>query len=419
MRVEASAGIVLLLAAVVALAWANSAWSESYSDLWHSTIVIDAGIFRIEEDLQHWVNDALMAVFFFVVGMEIKHELVLGELRKPRQVALPAAAAVGGMAAPALIYGVINAGGDGARGWGIPMATDIAFAMGIMALLGDRVSPALRVFLLAVAIVDDIGAILVIAIFYTESLALDSLTLALVLAGVIILMQRLDVRSVGAYAVVGAALWVAVFESGIHATIAGVVLGLLTPARPYVPLPAYAAKAGRLLEDLAGGATDREATVQASLEEIEFITAHASSPLARLERLLHPWSSYVVLPIFALANSGIELSGSVIENAATSPVTAGVVAGLIAGKLVGILGAVVLAVRFRLSSLPVGTNWGQIAGTGLLAGVGFTVSLFITGLAFDDQRSLDEAKIGILLASVAAGTAGYWVLRLASRPVAL
>lgn len=414
MRVEASGGIVLLLAAVAAIVWANSTWSDSYFDLWHRTIVIDAGIFRIDEDLQHWVNDALMAVFFFVVGLEIKRELVLGELREPRQAALPAAAALGGMAAPAVLFIILNAGGDGARGWGIPMATDIAFALGVMALLGNRISSALRVFLLAVAIVDDIGAILVIAIFYTESVALDSLTIALALVVLIILMQMVDIRSVGAYLVVGAALWIATFESGIHATIAGVVLGLLTPAKPFMTLGSYSARASDLLDGLNSASDAKDSTREETLEELEFVTAHASSPLTRLERLLHPWSSYVVLPLFALANAGIEISGGVIEDAASSPITLGVIIGLVVGKLTGILAAVTVMTRLGGVSLPQGTDWAQVTGTALLAGIGFTVSLFITGLAFDDPGLQDEAKIGILAASLIAGAAGYAVLRVAT-----
>ena len=418
MQVEASGGAVLLFATVAALIWANSPWSDTYFDLWRSTIVIDTGLFRIEEDLQHWVNDALMAIFFFVVGLEIKRELVHGELREPRQAILPAAAAAGGMAVPALLYVALNAGSDGARGWGIPMATDIAFALAIMALLGDRVSTALRVFLLAVAIVDDIGAILVIAVFYSESVALDSLAVAGAFILAVFVMQRLDVRSIGAYIVIGSGLWIATFESGVHATIAGVVLGLLTPARAYLPLPAYSTKAHALLRGLQEARAEEEhGSSQSTLEELEFATAHASSPLERLERLLHPWSSYVVLPIFALANAGIELSGGIIEDAASSHVTIGIILGLVAGKLLGIVAAVALMTGLRVARLPSGADWPNIVGTALLAGVGFTVSLFITGLAFDDPTLQGDAKIGILCASLAAGVAGYLVLRFAgSKP---
>ncbi len=414
---ETSGGIVLLAAAVAALIWANSPWDNQYFDLWGSVMTIDAGIFRISEDLQHWVNDALMAVFFFVVALEIKREVLHGELADPRLAALPMAAALGGMAVPALLYAAFTAGGDGARGWGIPMATDIAFALGVLALLGNRIPSQLRLFLLTLAIVDDLGAILVIALFYTNDLAVGSLGIAALLVLAMLLMQRLGIRGFAPYALAGGALWVAVFESGVHATIAGVVLGLLTPSTPRLSARTFFESARGLLGDFRRAFRGRDAE-QAELlaEEMEDLSRETEAPLERLERVLHPWSSYVVLPVFALANAGISLSGDTIRDAASSSVTFGVVVGLLAGKLAGILGAAWLAVRLKIAALPAGVGWLQLAGAGLLGGIGFTVSLFITGLAFDDARLTADAKIGILAASVTAGLAGYWFLRLVPQP---
>lgn len=416
---EVSGGIVLLAAAAVALIWANSPWDGQYFDLWGSVLTVDAGIFRISEDLQHWVNEALMAIFFFVVALEIKREVLHGELAGVRLAALPAAAALGGMIVPALLFAAFNAGGNGARGWGIPMATDIAFALGVLALLGNRIPSQLRLFLLALAIVDDMGAILVIALFYTNDLALGSLGIAALLVLAILLMQRLRVRGFTPYALAGLALWVAVFESGVHATIAGVVLGLLTPSTPHLTARTFFDSARGLLSDFRRAFRARNAErTELLVEEMEALSRETEAPLERLERVLHPWSSYVVLPVFALANAGISLSGNAISDATSSSVTIGVMVGLLAGKLAGILGAAWLAVKLRIAKLPAGVGWRHLAGAALLGGIGFTVSLFITGLAFDDARPTGDAKIGILAASVAAGLAGYWFLRLVPRPAA-
>ncbi len=414
---EISGGIVLLAAAAVALVWANSPWDDQYFDLWGSILTVDAGIFRISEDLQHWVNDALMAVFFFVVALEIKREVRHGELAGVRLAALPAAAALGGMVVPALIYTAFNAGGDGGRGWGIPMATDIAFALGVLALLGPRIPSQLRLFLLALAIVDDMGAILVIALFYTSDLAVGSLGIAGLLVLAILFMQRLGVRGFAPYALAGVALWVAVLESGIHATIAGVVLGLLTPSTPHLSARTFFDSARGLLRDFRQAFPWQNAErTELLVEEMEDLSRETEAPLERLERVLHPWSSYVVLPVFALANAGISLSGDTVSDAASGSVTIGVMVGLLAGKLTGILCAAWLAVKLRIARLPADVGWHHLAGAALLGGIGFTVSLFITGLAFDDARLTGDAKIGVLAASVAAGLAGYWFLRLVPRP---
>jgi NhaA family Na+:H+ antiporter len=409
---EATAGVILLAAAVGAIIWANSPWDRSYSDLWETTITVDVRLFSISEDLRLWINKGLMAFFFFVVGLEIKRELVHGELGSPRRAALPAVAALGGMVLPALLFLALNAGGDGARGWGIPMAVDIAFALGVLALLGRRVPSEVRIFVLALAIADDIGAILVVAIFYSEGFSLEALGVALLLLGVIVAMNRAGVRGLNAYLLVGALFWVAVFKSGVHATIAGVVLGLLAPASPYFSKRTFAESIGTLVAGfrraIAQGDEERAEVVLGQLEEL---TQGTEAPLERLERLFHPLTSYAVLPLFALANAGLDLSGDVFKDAVSSSVTLGIILGLVVGNPLGIVGFSWVAVRLGITSLPAGMRWAHMVGIGLLGGVGFTVSLFITGLAFEDAELISEAKVGILAASVIAGLASYAFLR--------
>lgn len=411
-RTEAASGVILLAAAVAAIVWANSPWDESYSDLWETTMTVDVGLFSISEELRVWVNKALMTFFFFVVGLEIKRELVHGELGDLRRAALPAVAALGGMAVPALLFLLLNAGGEGGRGWGIPMATDIAFALGVLALLGRRIPSEVRVFLLVLAIADDIGAIVVVAIFYAESLSFGALGVALVLLGVIVAMRRLGVQGANGYFIVGGLFWVAVLETGIHATIAGVVLGLLAPASPYFTKKTYAESMGTLMtgfrEAVAEGDEEKAEMV---LGQVEELTEGTEAPLERLERLLHPLTSYAVIPLFALANAGLDLSGGVLQDSISSPVTLGIILGLVIGDPLGIVAFSWVAVRLGITSLPTGMRWAHMVGIGLLGGMGFTVSLFITGLAFEDAELVSEAKVGILAASVIAGLAGYAFLR--------
>ncbi|MEX2081586.1 MAG: Na+/H+ antiporter NhaA [Dehalococcoidia bacterium] len=416
-RTEAASGIILLAGAIIALLWVNSPWDESYFDLWHQQLSIDLAIFQVGGPLEFWVNDGLMAIFFFVVGMEIKRELAHGELSTVRRAALPAAAALGGMIVPALIFTAFNAGGDGQRGWGIPMATDIAFALGVLSLLGRRVPFGVKVFLLGLAIVDDIGAIVVIAVFYTEELAVGPGAWALALLGAIVLANRGGVRNVYVYIVLGGLLWVAVLKAGIHPTIAGVVLGLLAPARPFYSVRDFVSSAERVLALFRQAAAEEDTEVQAgALARMEDLAQGTESPLDRLERGLHPWSSFLIVPIFALANSGVVLNGDILGDAASSPITLGVALGLVAGKLSGILGFAWLAVRSGMCDLPTGATWSHLAGAALLGGIGFTVAIFITGLAYDDPALVDEAKIGILAASLVAGVLGYLFLRTTTRP---
>ena len=405
--IEAAGGIVLVVATVVALAWANSPWSAGYQAFWHSEIEFSVGEwFSLEHDgrpltLVDFVNDVLMVLFFFVVGLEIKREMVVGELRGRRAALLPAVAALGGMVVPALIFLAFNSSGDASSGWGIPMATDIAFAVGVLSLLGSRVPTPLKVFLLTLAIVDDIGAIVVIAIFYTGELATEWLFLALAVLVAVRALTKLRVWFTPVYVGLGLILWYVTFESGIHATLAGVAMGLLAPARPLTG-PDQAATAVRPIVD---GDVDAE-----SVRRAGFLLGESVSVAERIEHLLHPLTSLVIIPVFALANAGIEISGDSLGDAAGSAVTLGVVFGLVVGKITGIALFTLLAVRLGLSALPAGAAPRHIFGISAIAGIGFTVSLFVTGLAYDTVMLQDEAKIGVLCASVVAAVIGSVVL---------
>jgi NhaA family Na+:H+ antiporter len=411
-QLEIAGGILLLLATAAALAWANSPWDESYFELIHETLTVNIfGVIEFEEDLQHVVNDGLMALFFFVVGLEIKREVTRGELRGRDKAALPAVAALGGMIIPAVIYTAFNAGSEAENGWGIPMATDIAFALALLALVGSRIPPALRVFLLALAIVDDIGAIIVIAIFYTSNLDPEYLLLALLLLAAMQFMYRAGVNAIPVYFLVGLLVWLAVFESGVHATIAGVVLGIMTPVEPRFSPGDYDRSVRDLLA-LHSEAQDAGDAELASdiLRQIEDVAGNAASPLEKLEHGLHPYTSYLIVPIFAFVNAGVVLTGGIVGDSLSSAVTIGIALGLLVGKPTGILLFSWLAVRLRLASLPEGTSWPHVAGVGVLAGVGFTVSLFINDLAFDAADLTDYGKIGIFIGSFAAAVLGLLTL---------
>ncbi len=416
LHAEAAGGIALVVAAAVAIAWANSPWDGAYHDLWEAGLSFDLAFVTVSQDLRHFVNDGLMTLFFFVVGLEIKRELLRGELASRRRAALPVAAAAGGMVVPALIYTAVNRGGAGAHGWGIPMATDIAFAVGVLALAGPRVPAALNVFLLALAIVDDLGAIAVIAIFYTEDLSPEGVAWAVVVIAAIVAARYAGVRSVIFYALAGLLLWLAVFESGIHATVAGVILAMLTPSGPVRTREQYHAALSQLMDELreADASADREGQ-DAITSEIDNLTDEREPPLDQLQRLLHPWASFVIVPVFALANAGLELSGSFLGDFATSPVGLGVAAGLLLGKPIGIVAACWLSVRLGFAELPAGTRWAQITAVGAVSGIGFTVALFIAGLAFDSPDMVDEARAGIFVASLIAAAAGVFAVRLTSR----
>jgi Na+:H+ antiporter, NhaA family len=416
---EAAGGIVMLAAAVVAIVWANSPWSASYVDLWRTPLRVELGsVLELDHlSLQAWVNDALMAVFFLLVGLEIKRELVHGDLRDVRSVALPVVAALGGMLVPAGIYWAFNAGGAGGDGWGIPMATDIAFAVGVVTLLGRRVPLAAKVFLLTLAIVDDVGAIVVIAIFYTGELSLGWLAVAVGGLGVIVVMRQADVQSLAPYLGVGATIWLALLESGVHATLAGVALGLLTPAWPLRSPRRYPAEARRLVDRIERAYYDRvltDAEFEANeqlMAEVARLSVHSTSPLERLERALSPWVAFVIVPLFALANAGVTLSGDALGGLVSDPVTLGVGVGLVGGKTIGVLAGAAVAVRLGIGRLPAGTTWRHVFGLAVCAGIGFTVALFVTSLSFTDPALTDSAKVGILAGSLIAGVAGYGILR--------
>jgi NhaA family Na+:H+ antiporter len=411
---KTSGGILLLLCTVIALIWANSPWAASYKDLWHTNLTVSLAGRVLSHDLHFWVNDLLMVVFFFVVGLEIKREVLVGELASFRQAALPILAALGGVVVPALLYSALNAGGKGAPGWGIPMATDIAFALGVMALLGERVPLGLKVFLTALAIVDDIAAVLVIAVFYTAELDWGALGLGAVLFAVLLAANRLGVRHPLPYALLGALLWLAVLQSGIHATIAGVALALTIPARTTLR-PGEFLRHGRAVLDYFERTAKTEVSAmideeqQAAIESLESACERVQPPLHRMENALHNWVTFLVMPVFALANAGVPLTGNFGETLA-EPVTLGVILGLLIGKPIGITLASWLAVRSGIASLPAGVSWRQIHGAGWLGGIGFTMSLFVAGLAFADEQLLTMSKLGIFTASFLAGIAGSAIL---------
>ncbi|HEX2035187.1 MAG TPA: Na+/H+ antiporter NhaA [Chloroflexota bacterium] len=422
---EASGGVLLLLCTVLALVWANSPWADGYAALWHTPVTVGVGGFELSEDLLHWINDGLMAVFFFVVGLEIKRELLVGELASPRRAALPIAAAVGGMLVPAALYALLNAGTEGARGWGVPMATDIAFALGVLALLGSRVPVALKVFVTALAVVDDIGAVLVIALFYTPSLVWPALMWAAACLAGLVALNRLGVRRPLPYGLLGVALWLATFQSGIHATVAGVLLAITIPARSRIDAGSFAARGQALLDVFRGAspaASPGAPAVAVVGEEqlaavgaLEEACEQVQTPLQRLEHSLHPWVAFGIMPVFALANAGVALGAQAGGEALTHHVTLGVLLGLVLGKQLGVTLFTWLAVRTGLAALPSGVTWRHIYGGGWLAGIGFTMSLFITGLAFDDPATAARAKVGILVASLIAGVGGWLLLRATGR----
>jgi len=412
-QIEASSGIVLLLAAVAALVWANSQWSDTYFTLLEEHLTIQFFGFHFDESVLHLINDGLMAVFFFVVGLEIKRELVLGDLRDPKAAALPVMAALGGMVLPALIYYGFNAGTAAAHGWGIPMATDIAFAVGIVALLGSRVPPGAKLFLLAVAIADDIGAIAVIAIFYTSELDAAYLGAAVVGLIVVWIAGKVNVRAMWFYIPMALVIWYFALESGVHATLAGVALGFLTPAYPLYGPRDFDRRARAILDQYPVEDEDDPEAQEHADHEILLLSEIANesvSPLNRMEHQLVAWSSFVIVPLFALANAGVDFRGVDIIEALTSPVALGVSMGLVVGKIVGISAASYGAVRFKLGKLPPGTTWAHVFGLSAVAGIGFTVSLFVAGLAFADPQFTDLAKVGIFSGSIVAGIAGSIVL---------
>ena len=417
-QIEAASGIIMLIAAAVALIWANSGAHESYFALLETHIEFSFGPIHFNESLLHFINDGLMAVFFFVVGLEIKRELVVGELRDPKAAALPAIAALGGMLIPALVFILFVGDGPGADGWGVPMATDIAFSLGVLSLLGKRVPLGAKLFLLALAIADDIGAIAVIAIKYTTELHIELFIAAGLTLLVIALANRFGIRSMVFYVVGALVAWYFMLESGVHATIAGVVLGLITPARPLYDSEEFDTKARKVMDTypaLVRSQADRE-HIDHEARQIIKLATESVSPLDRLEHSLQLWSSFGIIPLFALANAGVRFSGISLSDALSHPIALGVGAGLLVGKIVGVFAFTWIAVRFNLGVLPPETNWSHVLGLAAIAGIGFTVALFVTGLAFPTTELANMAKIGIFLGSGLAGLVGYITLRFFSKP---
>ena len=412
-QMEAAGGILLMLSAAVAIIWANSPYAESYFHLWHAHIAIEVGHGVLSMHLLHWINDALMAIFFLTVGLEIKREVLSGELKSPKKAALPIAGAIGGMVVPALIYLMFNAGTPEAGGWGIPMATDIAFALGVVILLGKRVPLSLKVFLVALAIVDDLGAVLVIAFFYTSNLSFAALGVGGLFLAALIAANRMGVRRPVVYVTLGIGLWVAFLQSGIHATIAGVLLALTIPAgRKFGPY-AFMAVGRDLVYKYMGKCEpeQRELTHEQvhAVHDMEKACKYVTSPMARMEHALHGYVSFLIMPLFAFANAGVSFVEGDIVAAITSPVTVGIILGLFLGKQLGVFFFSWLSIKLGIAEMPSRTSWSQLYGVSILAGIGFTMSLFIANLAFTTPEVLDNAKIGILFASLAAGVAG-WVL---------
>ncbi len=411
---EASGSILLLIATVIALVWANSLWAESYFYLWETEVGLVYGSQEFFLSLHAWVNDGLMAIFFFLVGLEIKRELLVGELSNRRKAMLPIAAAIGGMLFPGLIYTLINFGGPGQDGWAIPTATDIAFALGVLALMGSRVPVELKVFLTALAIADDMGAVVVIALFYTGELHYAALGVAFILVAIIYALGRLNFINYFIFTLLAIGVWFAVHESGIHATVAGILVALVIPIKAKLDPDKFFSEGVDRLKELTHQEWTRQSMLtnplqRAAIQELNQATQAMEPPLMKLEYALHPYVAFFILPLFALSNAGVQFNQNFLSDL-FSPVSLGVIFGLVMGKQVGVTLFSWLAVRTGLAQLPTGVQWRQIYGLGWLAGIGFTMSLFITELAFDDNQLKDQATMGILAASLIAGGCGYFIL---------
>ncbi len=409
-----SGSVVLLLCTVVAMLWANSVWAESYFALLHMHLGVAWGHGGVDLSLQHWVNDLIMVLFFFVVGLEIKRELLVGRLSTWRQAVLPVAAGVGGMVVPAGLYLMLNAGGPGARGWGVPMATDIAFSIGILALLGTRVPLSLKVFLTAFAIADDLGAVMVIALFYTETIRIGALVSAALFLILLFAFDRARFRRPWFFFLLAMGVWGSVFASGVHATVAGILVAFVMPVRSRIDPRDFMALTERKLAelrttDLCADSVIEDKTQLRAVQEIHYAAGDVMPPGLALEEHLHPVQAFFVLPLFAFFNAGVAIDGSILETV-VNPISLGIILGLFLGKPVGIWIISWIAIRLGWAELPPGVSWVHILGVGMLGGIGFTMSLFVSELAFTDTAAIDEAKIGILAASLLSAVAGYLLL---------
>jgi NhaA family Na+:H+ antiporter len=420
LRMEASSSILLLLGAAFALIWANSYFAEAYTALWHTEFAVHLGHSSFGMNLLEWINEGLMAFFFLLIGLEIKREILVGELSSLKAALLPVIGAFGGMVVPGLVYSLFNWGTPQMSGWAIPMATDVAFALGALALLGRGLPSGLRIFLAAFAIADDIGGVLIIAFFYTGELSLTYLALSGGMALLMALAGLLRFRSLFLFGGLGIILWVCVFYSGVHSTIAGVVVALLIPARGRYGYEYFYKKVSSILDHCKDPNVDACYWFSMLMDKDYLDTAHqlrmasteVEPPFQRLEHAIHPWVAFVILPLFALANAGVMLQGASLGEALMNPVTLGIILGLFVGKPIGVFLACQLAVRLGVASLPEGVNWIQIASVALLGGIGFTVSLFISGLSFVQADLLNFAKLGVLMGSAVAGVLGAVFLKL-------
>lgn len=418
-NLEYTGGIVLCCSVLVAIIWANSSFADAYHHLWEINFSVGFAGFTLNHPLHIWINDGLMALFFFVIGLELKREFMDGELSTLQKASLPMMAALGGMLVPALIYWFMNRETTASHGWGIPMATDIAFALALLSMAGKHIPPSVKVFLSALAVADDLGAVLVIAFFYTENLNFIPLAFAAGLLVILFAGNRLGIRAVAFYLIIGLGVWVGFLLSGVHATIAGVLVAFTIPAVRKIDEKLFSSNLRRLSDefeqDIPSSGTFTTAHQHHTIEEVKTLALAAETPLQKIEHALHPWVAFLIMPLFALANAGI-IIGSDFFTAIQNPVSFGVILGLIVGKFVGVLVFTWLMVASGLSRLPENAEWKHITGLALLAGVGFTMSLFISNLAFQEPEYIEQAKYGILLASIIAGTLGLTMLKLTAKP---
>jgi NhaA family Na+:H+ antiporter len=413
-HLEYTSGIVLLISVVIAIVWANSGYHDFYEHLWHINFSIGFENFMLTHPLHIWINDGLMAIFFFVIGLELKREFMEGELSSLKKASLPMSAALGGMLIPALIYYTLNKGTESAHGWGIPMATDIAFALALLSMASKHIPVAVKVFLSALAVADDLGAVLVIAFFYTAEINFMALGIGCAFLVVLVIGNIIGIRSSLFYLLIGFGVWIGFLLSGVHATIAGVLVAFTIPAVTKINEQIYSNNLRKLSYDFETDIPERGSLItnkqNQTIQKVKTLSMAAETPLQTIEHTLHPWVAFVIMPLFALANAGIVINSDFFSSV-INPVSIGVALGLILGKFIGILSFCWIMVKLGLASLPQDTNWKHIIGVALLAGIGFTMSLFISGLAFNNPEFINQAKYGILIASITAGVLGTIVLR--------
>lgn len=413
-HLEYTSGIVLLISVVIAIAWANSSFYDFYEHLWHINFSVGFDKFLLSQPLHIWINDGLMAIFFFVIGLELKREFMEGELSSLQKASLPMTAALGGMLVPAAIYFFINRGTNASHGWGIPMATDIAFALALLSMASRHIPVSVKVFLSALAVADDLGAVLVIAFFYTKEINFMPLAVAGGFLVLLMIGNKVGIRSAMFYLLLGICVWIGFLLSGVHATIAGVLVAFTIPAVTRIDEQIYSSNLRKLSYDFESDIPERGSLItplqNKTIQKVKTLSMAAETPLQTIEHALHPWVAFGIMPLFALANAGIVITADFFDSI-INPVSVGVAGGLIIGKFTGILLFCWIMVKFRISKLPEGANWKHIAGVALLAGIGFTMSLFISGLAFDNPLFIDQAKYGILVASIVAGLLGTIVLK--------